>query len=52
MLASSYPFLDIFWSMVIFFGFVIWIYLLILVLSDNFRGGITAGGRRQRGRCS
>jgi hypothetical protein len=25
------------WSMFIFFGFVIWIYLLILVLSDNFR---------------
>ena len=37
MLASSYPFLDIVWSMFIFFGFVIWIYLLILVFADNFR---------------
>jgi hypothetical protein len=36
-LASSYPFLDVMWSMFIFFGLVIWIYLLILVLADNFR---------------
>ena len=37
MLASDYPFLDIFWTMVIFFAWVIWIWLLILVLTDNFR---------------
>ena len=36
-LASDYPFLDIFWTMMIFFFWVIWIWLLILVLSDNFR---------------
>ena len=36
-LASDYPFLDIFWTMCIFFAWVIWIWLLILVLSDNFR---------------
>jgi Phospholipase_D-nuclease N-terminal len=36
-LASDYPFLDIFWTMVIFFAWVIWIWLLILVLADNFR---------------
>ncbi|HMH41377.1 MAG TPA: PLDc N-terminal domain-containing protein [Gaiellaceae bacterium] len=35
--ASSYPFLDIMWTMFIFFAWVIWIWLLILVLSDNFR---------------
>jgi hypothetical protein len=35
-LASSYPFLDIFWTMLIFFAFVIWIWLLIMVLWDNF----------------
>jgi len=35
-LASNYPFLDIFWTMMIFFFWVIWIWLLILVLSDNF----------------
>jgi Phospholipase_D-nuclease N-terminal len=36
-LASDYPFLDIFLTMAIFFLWVIWIWLLILVLSDNFR---------------
>ena len=36
-LADSYPFLDIMWSMFIFFAWVIFIYLLILVLADNFR---------------
>ena len=37
MLLTSYPFLDIMWTMMIFFAWVIWIWLLILVLSDNFR---------------
>jgi hypothetical protein len=36
-LASDYPFLDIMWTMFIFFAWVIWIWLLILVLTDNFR---------------
>ncbi len=36
MLASDYPFLDILWTMIIFFAFVIWIWLLIMVLADNF----------------
>jgi hypothetical protein len=36
-LASSYPFLDIMWTMFIFFALVIWIWLLIMVLADNFQ---------------
>jgi hypothetical protein len=36
-LGYAYPLLNIFWSMLIFFAFVIWIYLLVLVLGDNFR---------------
>jgi hypothetical protein len=36
-LASSYPFLNIMWTMFIFFAWVIWIWLLIMVLADNFR---------------
>jgi hypothetical protein len=36
-LASDYPFLDIFWTMLIFFAWMIWIYLLVIVLGDNFR---------------
>jgi len=37
LIADSYPFLDIVWTMFIFFALVIWIWLLILVLADNFR---------------
>jgi len=37
MLASSYPLLDIFWTMFEIFIFVIWIWLLIVVFSDIFR---------------
>ena len=36
-LLASYPFLDIMWTMFIFFAWVIWIWLLIMVLADNFR---------------
>ena len=35
-LASNYPFLDIMWTMFIFFAWVIWIWLLIMVLADIF----------------
>jgi hypothetical protein len=37
LLGADYPFLDVMWSMFIFFAWVIFIYLLILVLTDNFR---------------
>ena len=37
MLVADYPLLEVTWSMFIFFAWVIWIYLLILVLADNFR---------------
>jgi hypothetical protein len=36
-LAYSYPLLNIFWTMFIFFAWVVWIWLLITVLADNFR---------------
>ena len=36
-LAGSYPFLSIMWTMFIFFAWVIWIWLLIMVLADNFK---------------
>ena len=35
--AVDYPFLNIMWTMFIFFAWVIWIWLLIMVLADNFR---------------
>ena len=37
MLASSYPFLDVMWSIFIFFAGVIWIWFLITILADVFR---------------
>lgn len=43
MLAASYPFLDVLWSMFIFFMFVIWIWLLITVFADIFRRHDTSG---------
>jgi Short C-terminal domain/Phospholipase_D-nuclease N-terminal len=36
-LASSYPFLEVFWTMLIFFAFVVWLWLLFTVLADIFR---------------
>jgi hypothetical protein len=35
-LAADYPFLDILWTMLVFFGWVIWFWLLITVFSDLF----------------
>jgi hypothetical protein len=43
LLASSYPFLNIVYSMFIFFAFVIWIWLLITVFADIFRRHDTSG---------
>ncbi len=37
MLASSYPLLDVFFSMIWFFVFVLWIWLLISIVFDIFR---------------
>jgi hypothetical protein len=37
MLLGDYPFLEVMWSMFIFFAWVIFVYLIILVLADNFR---------------
>jgi Short C-terminal domain/Phospholipase_D-nuclease N-terminal len=36
-IAADYPFLNILWSMIIFFLWVAWIWILILILSDVFR---------------
>jgi hypothetical protein len=36
-IAADYPFIDVFWSMIIFFFWVIWIWIVITVLIDVFR---------------
>jgi len=35
--AADYPFLDVLWTMFIFFLFIIWIWILITVFVDIFR---------------
>jgi hypothetical protein len=34
---TEYPFLEIFWTILIFFAFFIWIWLLFVVFADVFR---------------
>ena len=46
MLAADYPFLDILWTMFIFFLFVIWIWILITVFTDVFRRKDIGGGSK------
>ena len=43
MLAADDPFLDIFWTMVVFFVWIIWIWLLISIIADVFRRRDTSG---------
>jgi hypothetical protein len=42
-LAADYPFLDVFWTILIFFMWVIWIWILVTVLSDVFRRSDISG---------
>jgi hypothetical protein len=42
-LAADYPFLNILWTMIIFFAWVIWIWMMIAILSDVFRRRDTSG---------
>ena len=44
--AADYPFLDIFWTMLIFFCWVIWIWMVIAILMDIFsRHDISGWGK-------
>ena len=44
--AADYPFLDILWTMIIFFAWVIWFWLLITVFADLFRRRDVGGGKK------
>jgi hypothetical protein len=35
--STNYPFLEVVWTMLVFFGFVVWIWLMFAVLTDIFR---------------
>jgi hypothetical protein len=42
-LAADYPFLDVLWTMLIIFAWVIWFWLLITIFADLFRRKDTSG---------
>jgi len=42
-IATSYPLLEVFWTLLIFFAFVVWIWLLFVVFTDIFRRRDTSG---------
>lgn len=45
-LAADYPFLDILWTMLVIFAWVIWFWLLITVFADLFRRRDIGGGKK------
>jgi len=41
--AADYPFLNVFWTMILFFAWVAWIWVLVIIVSDLFRRHDTSG---------
>ena len=39
--AADYPFMDVFWTMIVFFCWIAWIWMLIMIFSDVFRRDIS-----------
>ena len=44
--AADYPFLNILWTMIIFFAWVCWIWLVIVIFTDIFRRRDIGGGHK------
>jgi hypothetical protein len=44
--ATSYPFLEIVWTILVFFAFVVWIWIMFTVLADIFRRHDTTGPKK------
>jgi hypothetical protein len=45
-LAADYPFLDVLWTMLVFFLWIAWFWLVILVVLDIFRRRDIGGGKK------
>jgi hypothetical protein len=45
-LAADYPFLDVLWTLIVFFAWVIWFWLLITVFGDLFRRHDVGNGKK------
>jgi hypothetical protein len=43
LIAADYPFLDVLWSMIIFFAWVAWLFILFRVIADIFRNHDSSG---------
>jgi Short C-terminal domain/Phospholipase_D-nuclease N-terminal len=41
--SNNYPFLEVFWTMLIFFAFIVWLWILFTVFTDIFRRHDTSG---------
>jgi hypothetical protein len=46
LIAADYPFLDVLWTMFIFFAWIIWFWLLITIFADIFRRHDISGGKK------
>jgi hypothetical protein len=46
LLASNYPFLDVMWTMVVFFVWIAWFMLLFRIIGDIFRRRDIGGGSK------
>ncbi len=44
--AADYPFLSVLWTMLVFFAWVIWFWILITILADIFRRHDIGGGKK------
>jgi Phospholipase_D-nuclease N-terminal/Short C-terminal domain len=44
--AADYPFLEVLWTMLIFFAWVIWFWILITIFADLFRRHDTSGWKK------
>jgi hypothetical protein len=45
-IAADYPFLEVLWTLLIFFAWVIWFWILITVFADLFRRHDIGGGAK------
>ena len=46
LIAADYPFLDVLWTMILFFAWVAWIWIAITVFADVFRRDDIGGGSK------
>jgi energy-coupling factor transporter transmembrane protein EcfT len=46
LLAADYPFLEVLWTMIVFFVWITWFWMLISILSDIFRRDDIGGGAK------